>query len=87
MDADLTIIGAGVVGLAVAESISEKCSDVFLIEKHPTFGLETSNRNSEVIHAGIYYPHNSLKALLCVEGRELLYEYCTRHELLFNRCN
>ena len=55
MDADITIIGAGVVGLAIAEKVSEEHNNVFLIEKHLSFGQETSSRNSEVIHAGIYY--------------------------------
>ena len=62
MDAQITIIGAGVVGLAIAERVSKDFRDVFLIEKHPTFGQETSSRNSEVIHAGIYYPKGSLKS-------------------------
>jgi L-2-hydroxyglutarate oxidase LhgO len=62
MDAEITIIGAGVVGLAIAEKVSEEYSSVFMIEKHLTFGQETSSRNSEVIHAGIYYPKGSLKA-------------------------
>lgn len=61
-DVNITIIGAGVVGLAIAERMSESNHNVFVIEKHPTFGQETSSRNSEVIHAGIYYPRDSLKA-------------------------
>jgi L-2-hydroxyglutarate oxidase LhgO len=86
MDAEITIIGAGVVGLAIAERLSEEYSNVFLIEKHPTFGQETSSRNSEVIHAGIYYPKGSLKARLCVEGKSLLYDYCKKYEIPFNNC-
>jgi L-2-hydroxyglutarate oxidase LhgO len=86
MDADVTIIGAGVIGLAIAEKLSEKFSNVFLIEKYTTFGQETSSRNSEVIHAGIYYPQGSLKAKLCVEGRSLLYDYCRKYEIPFNNC-
>lgn len=86
MDARITIIGAGVVGLAIAEKVSEHFSDVFLIEKHPTFGQETSSRNSEVIHAGIYYPRGSLKSKLCLEGKKLLYDYCNRFEVPFKRC-
>ena len=74
MDADITIIGAGVVGLSIAEKVSERYKNVFVIEKHNTFGQETSSRNSEVIHAGIYYPRGSLKAKLCVEGKSLLYK-------------
>ncbi|MCU0461275.1 MAG: NAD(P)/FAD-dependent oxidoreductase [Bacteroidales bacterium] len=86
MDAEITIIGAGVIGLAIAETVSERYSDVFVIEKHTTFGQETSSRNSEVIHAGIYYPKGSLKAKLCVEGKMLLYEYCRKHEIPYSNC-
>lgn len=68
MDAEITIIGAGVVGLALSEKLSGRCNNLFLIEKHKTFGQETSSRNSEVIHAGLYYPEGSLKSRLCVEG-------------------
>jgi L-2-hydroxyglutarate oxidase LhgO len=86
MDAEITIIGAGVVGLAIAEKVSEVWNNVFLLEKHLTFGQETSSRNSEVIHAGIYYPEGSLKAILCVEGKKLLYNYCKRFDIPFNNC-
>lgn len=86
MDAEITIIGAGVVGLAIAEKLSGSFNDVFLIEKHPTFGQETSSRNSEVIHAGIYYPMGSLKAKLCVEGKGLLYDYCKKHDIPYRNC-
>jgi L-2-hydroxyglutarate oxidase LhgO len=86
MDAEITIIGAGVIGLAIAEKVSADFKNIFLIEKHPTFGQETSSRNSEVIHAGIYYPEGSLKALLCVEGKTLLYDYCRKYEIPFNNC-
>jgi len=72
----VTIIGAGVVGLAVAERLSRLSKEVVLIEKHEGFGWETSSRNSEVIHAGFYYPSDSLKAGLCVEGNRMLYELC-----------
>ena len=86
MDAEITIIGAGVVGLATAEVLSEEYSNVFVIEKHPTFGQETSSRNSEVIHAGIYYSKDSLKARLCKEGKVLLYNYCRKYGVPFNNC-
>ncbi len=86
MDTEIAIIGAGVIGLAIAEKLSEEYSDVFLIEKHPTFGQETSSRNSEVIHAGIYYTKDSLKARLCVEGKRLLYDYCAMHDIPYNNC-
>jgi L-2-hydroxyglutarate oxidase LhgO len=86
MDADITIIGAGVVGLAIAEKVSGEHSNVFLIEKHLTFGQETSSRNSEVIHAGIYYTKDSLKAKLCIEGKRLLYDYCEKYNVPFKNC-
>jgi len=86
MDVEITIIGAGVIGLAIAEKISEEHNNVFLIEKHPSFGQETSSRNSEVIHAGIYYPEDSLKARLCVEGKRLLYDYCKKYDVPHNNC-
>jgi L-2-hydroxyglutarate oxidase LhgO len=86
MDADVTIIGAGVIGLAIAEKVSENHDNVFLIEKHLSFGQETSSRNSEVIHAGIYYTKDSLKARLCLEGKSLLYDYCNKYDVPFNNC-
>ena len=86
MDAEITIVGGGVVGLAIAERLSMDYHDVFLIEKHSTFGQETSSRNSEVIHAGIYYPKGTLKSKLCVEGKKLLYDYCRKFEIGFNNC-
>ena len=74
---DLIIVGAGVVGLAVAAELSQSLSDpeIMLMDRHPKFGQDTSSRNSEVIHAGMYYPPNTLKAKLCVEGNPLLYEF------------
>lgn len=86
MDAEITIIGAGVVGLAIAGRITKIQNNVFLIEKHLTFGQETSSRNSEVIHAGIYYPEGSLKSRLCVSGKKLLYDFCGKFEIPFNNC-
>lgn len=84
-DADIAIIGAGVVGLAIAERLSQNNSQVFVLEKHDSFGQETSSRNSEVIHAGIYYAKDSLRAKLCVEGKQLLYAFCDRYELPYNK--
>ncbi|XP_038882694.1 L-2-hydroxyglutarate dehydrogenase, mitochondrial isoform X2 [Benincasa hispida] len=78
---DCVVIGAGVVGIAVARELSLRGRDVLVLESAPTFGTGTSSRNSEVIHAGIYYPRNSLKAVLCVRGRDLLYRYCSEHEI------
>ena len=72
-DFEITIIGAGAVGLAIALSLSEVSDSVLVIEKESSFGKGTSSRNSEVIHSGIYYEPNSLKARLCVEGRQELY--------------
>ena len=74
--AAITIIGAGVVGLAIAAELSLKYRDIVVLEKHDSYGRETSSRNSEVIHSGIYYPEGSLKSLLCREGAELLYDLC-----------
>jgi L-2-hydroxyglutarate oxidase LhgO len=86
MDAEITIIGAGVVGLAIAEKLSGEHPNVFLVEQHLTFGQETSSRNSEVIHAGIYYTKDSLKARLCIDGKRLLYDYCKKYDVPFNNC-
>jgi L-2-hydroxyglutarate oxidase LhgO len=79
--AGCVIIGAGVVGLAIAMEIGHRLNDVVLIDRHESFGKETSSRNSEVIHAGLYYPTGSLKARLCVEGSHLLYEFCEDHNI------
>ncbi len=75
-DFDSIVVGAGVIGLAIARELSLAGQSVLVVEKAPSAGTDTSSRNSEVIHAGIYYPTDSLKARLCVEGRELLYGYC-----------
>ena len=83
VEIDLAIIGAGVIGLATAREIAQEKKDVFVFEKNRTFGLETSSRNSEVIHAGIYYPEDSLKAKLCVEGKNLLYRLCDKHNIAY----
>lgn len=78
---NITIIGAGVIGLAIAEELSARYDRVLLIEKNDGYGQETSSRNSEVIHAGIYYPHGFLKAALCTEGNRLLYERCRERNI------
>ncbi len=85
-DANVAIVGAGVVGLALAARLSEKQQGIVLLEKNRKYGTETSSRNSEVIHAGIYYQPESLKALLCVEGRDRLYELCSAHGIAHKRC-
>ena len=83
---DVAIIGAGVIGLATAREIAQGKREVFVFEKNHTFGLETSSRNSEVIHAGIYYPEDSLKAKLCTEGKNLLYTLCNKHNIAYKKC-
>lgn len=80
-DIQITIIGAGVVGLAIAARLSEKHSNIAVLEKNEKYGMETSSRNSEVIHAGIYYEPGSLKARLCLEGRDELYAICRQHNV------
>jgi len=76
---DAVVVGAGVVGLAVARALAMAGREVVVLEAEDAIGTHTSSRNSEVIHAGIYYPKGSLKARSCVAGRELLYEYCVSH--------
>jgi L-2-hydroxyglutarate oxidase LhgO len=76
---DAVVIGAGVVGLAVARALALAGHEVVIVEAEDAIGTHTSSRNSEVIHAGIYYPKGSLKARSCVAGKELLYEYCVAH--------
>ena len=83
---DCLIIGAGVAGLAIANKLSKSHNEVFLIEQNKLIGQETSSRNSEVIHAGIYYKENSLKARLCVEGKNLLYEYLDKRKIDYIKC-
>jgi L-2-hydroxyglutarate oxidase LhgO len=82
---DITIIGAGVVGLAIAAQLAAPDRAVYVLEKNETFGRETSSRNSGVIHAGIYYPAGTLKARLCVEGNRMLYEICERYGIPHRR--
>ena len=84
-DAAVTIIGAGVVGLAIAAELSRDHSPLYVLESAHRYGQGTSSRNSEVIHAGIYYPLNSLKARLCLEGNRRLYELCTKHNIPHRR--
>lgn len=79
LQTDAVVIGAGVVGLAVARQLARAGHDVVILEKNDHFGMETSARNSEVIHAGIYYPQGSLKARLCARGKALLYDFCESH--------
>ena len=84
--ANIVIIGGGVVGCAVARAVSQRWSDVFLVERAPRLGMGASTRNSGVIHSGIYYPPESLKARLCVAGNRLLYEFCAAHHVPHRNC-
>lgn len=85
-DCDAAIVGAGVVGLAIARALALQGQSVIVLEKNEGIGMETSSRNSEVIHAGLYYPTGSLKAQLCVEGKQALYDFCASHHVPNRRC-
>ena len=80
------VIGAGVVGLACARALARRGIETVILERNAAFGCETSARNSEVIHAGLYYPRGSLKARLCVAGRHRLYAFCSAHGIAHRRC-
>jgi len=83
---DAVVIGAGVVGLAVGRALAQRGMETVVLEAANAIGTATSSRNSEVIHAGLYYPTGSLKARLCVQGRERLYDYCATHGVAHRRC-
>jgi glycerol-3-phosphate dehydrogenase len=83
--ANILIIGGGVVGCAIARAVSARWEDVFLVEQNPKLGMATSSRNSGVVHSGIYYPTNSLKARHCIEGNRLTYEFCKKHNVPFRQ--
>ncbi len=85
-DVNIAIIGAGVVGLAIASKLSSHYEGVFVIERNIKFGQESSSRNSEVIHSGLYYPTDSLKAKLCVKGRNMLYDICDTENIPYKKC-
>jgi L-2-hydroxyglutarate oxidase LhgO len=85
-EADAVVIGAGAVGLACARALALKGREVLVLEKASAIATETSSRNSEVMHAGLYYPTGSLKARLCVQGRRELYDYCRVHGVEAHRC-
>jgi len=83
---DTVVIGAGVVGLAAARAIARRGLSVCVLEREPRPGMGTSTRNSQVIHAGMYYPAGSLKASHCVAGARMLYDFCERHDVPYHRC-
>ncbi|TFH16542.1 NAD(P)/FAD-dependent oxidoreductase [Candidatus Bathyarchaeota archaeon] len=83
---DIVVIGAGVVGLAIGAAIADKDKELYILEKEEVYGQGTSSRNSEVIHAGIYYPKGSLKASLCVKANPMIYDICEKHKVPYKRC-
>jgi L-2-hydroxyglutarate oxidase LhgO len=83
---DVAVIGGGVTGLASALAIAQQARSTVVLERHPRPGLDTSTHNSGVIHAGIYYPPDTLKSQLCIRGRPLLYDFCARHGVPHERC-
>ncbi len=85
MKVECIVVGAGILGLACARRLAMSGREVVILESNNTFGPGISSRNSEVIHAGIYYPKNSLKAKLCVSGRKQLYEYCASHSIHYQK--
>ncbi len=85
-DVETIVIGAGAVGLAIARALALGGQQVMVLEQHDLIGSETSSRNSEVVHAGIYYPTGSLRAELCVEGKHEMYRFCERHGVPARPC-
>jgi L-2-hydroxyglutarate oxidase LhgO len=83
---DAVVIGAGIVGLAIASQLSHKFNNVLIVEKESSFGQHTSSRNSGVIHSGIYYPKGTLKSSLCINGNRLLYHFLQRYNLPHKQC-
>jgi L-2-hydroxyglutarate oxidase LhgO len=83
---DAVVVGAGVIGLATGRALAQRGFDTLVLESETAIGTGVSSRNSEVIHAGLYYPTGSLKARLCVRGRQLLYAYCESHGVAYRRC-
>ena len=84
--AQTVVIGAGVVGLAIAQELALQGREVLVLEAGQRFGEGVSSRNSEVVHGGLYYPQHSLKAELCVQGRQALYDFCETRHLPFRKC-
>lgn len=86
LEIQTVVVGAGVIGLAIGRALAQAGHEVLILEAGRRFGEGTSSRNSEVIHAGIYYPEGSLKARLCVDGRQQLYQYCEQHKVGYRKC-
>jgi len=86
IEADIVIVGGGIVGLAIASEVANQSRDVYLLEKNEELGQEQSSRSSEVIHAGIYYEKDSLKTKMCLEGNSLLYELCEKNGIAYRKC-
>jgi L-2-hydroxyglutarate oxidase LhgO len=88
VEVDVAIVGGGIIGLALAESLSRRQpgASIALFERHDRFGRETSSRNSEVVHAGLYYKGQPLKARCCVQGRDLLYRFCEQQGIPHRVC-
>jgi len=86
VDCECVVIGAGVVGLAIAARLAQQGREVVILESNAAFGEGSSARNSEVIHAGIYYARNSLKSQYCVRGKQLLYAYCQQRHIPYRQC-
>ena len=85
-DVDAVVVGAGAVGLAAARALARAGLETLVLEAETAIGTGVSSRNSEVIHAGLYYPTGSLKARLCVAGRDQLYDLCASHGVAHRRC-
>ena len=83
---NICIIGAGIAGLAIAESLSRLFENIIVIDKERTFGQHISSRNSEVIHSGFYYPKNSLKSKLCISGNDMLYQFAKKYHIKHKKC-
>ena len=83
---DIIVIGAGAVGLAIGAAVADKDKELYILEKEEVYGQGTSSRNSEVIHAGIYYPKNTLKADLCVKANPMIYDICEKNKVPYKQC-
>ena len=83
---NISIIGAGVIGLSIAERLSKKYKNIILFDKESTFGQHVSSRNSEVVHSGFYYPPNSLKSKLCIDGNHKMYNFSDKYNIKYKKC-